>query len=434
MFSKKIIIVSTILILLVSMFTGCSSSEKTSADGRIEIEFWYGLGGKLGKNVKKKIKEFNESQDEIRVVGVAQGSYDETEQKLQAAIAAKKVPAAVLLRNDPMNAFAKKGTLASLSTYIKEDADFNPEDFIDAFYQQGTINGKQYALPLYGTTQVLYYRKDMFEKAGVAPEQLKTWESLAEAAKKLTQKNGNATEVFGWAPMWGPDNMIDAALSNGAKYLSEDGKKVLIDSPEWVKAWEFFKKGIHEDKTMGIHHEGQGWEYWYKTIDDVMQGRAAGYTGSSGDQGDLDFNILAAYPQPSFEGHQPAPHAGAQMGAIPALASEKEKKAAFKWLKFFTNAENTADWSINSGYIPVRKSAQDDPAYKEFAVKNPQINVPLQQAQIATPPFVDPTGGKIYDALVKAADKVEIEGVSAEEALKEAQKEAQRALDKALKK
>ncbi|WP_312471164.1 ABC transporter substrate-binding protein [Neobacillus sp.] len=430
MFLKKLFSVTAVIILLVSLISGCSST-KSSADGPVEIEFWYGLGGNLGKSVEKRIKEFNKSQDEVKVIGVAQGSYDETLQKLQAAIAAKKVPAAVLIKNDPMNAFAKKGTLASMTKFIKADANFKPEDFVDAFYQQGTINGEQYALPLYGTTQVLYYRKDMFEKAGITSDQLKTWESLAEAAKQLTKKNGSNTDVYGWEPMWGPDNLIDAALSNGGKYLSEDGKKVLIDSPEWVEAWEFFKKGIHEDKTMAIHHDGQGWEYWYKTIDDVMQGRAAGYTGSSGDQGDLDFSILAATPQPGWEGKQAAPHAVAHLGAIPSLASEKEKKAAFKWLKFFTSAENMADWSINSGYIPVRKSAQDVPAYKEFAEKNPQIKVPLQQAQNATPPFVDPTGGKIYDALLKAADKVEIEGISAEKALNDAQKEAQRALDKA---
>jgi multiple sugar transport system substrate-binding protein len=425
---KKGFSFTAIVILLVSLLSGCSlgAGKETSTDGPIEIEFWYGLGGKLGEGVEKRIEEFNKSQNEIKVIGVAQGSYDETLQKLQAAIAAKKVPAAVLIKNDPMNAFAKKGTLAPMTKYIKADEDFKPEDFVDAFYQQGTINGEQYALPLYGTTQVLYYRKDLFEDSGVLPEQLKTWESLALAAKEIKNKNN----VFGWEPMWGPDNLIDAALSNGAEYLSEDGKKVLIDSPEWVEAWEFFRNAIHEDKTMSIHHGGQGWEYWYKTIDDVMQGRAAGYTGSSGDQGDLDFSIIGAYPQPSWEGKMAAPHAGAHMGAIPALASEAEREAAYKWFKFFTNAENTADWSISSGYIPVRKSAEDVPAFKEFAEKNPQIKVPLQQAKIAKPPFVDPTGGKIYDALSKAADKVEIEGISAEKALKEAQEEAQRELDK----
>lgn len=428
---KTSIIMLTILAMLLSLLAGCSSSNTSSksADGKVEIEFWYGLGGKLGEGVEKAIKEFNESQDEVKVIGVAQGAYDETVQKFQAAVAAKKVPGAVLLQNDPMNAFAKKGTLAPMDSFIENDEDFNTEDFIEAFYGQGTIDGKQYALPLYGTTQVMYYRKDIFEQNGISPDVLNTWESLAEAAKQIKEKEG----IFGWEPMYGADNLIDAALSNGGQYLSEDGKEVMIDSPEWIEAWEFFRKAIHEDETMAIHHGGQGWEYWYKTIDDVMQGKAAGYTGSSGDQGDLDFNLVAAHPQPGWDGHDAAPHAGAMVAAIPAMASKEEQEAAFKWLKFFTSAEKTAEWSINTGYIPVRKSAKDVAAYKEFAETNPQITVPLQQAEIATPPFVDPTGGKIYDALDKAADKVEIEGKSAEEALKEAKKEAQRELDKILK-
>lgn len=44
---------------------------------------------------------------------------------------------------------------------------------------------------------------------------------------------------------------------------------------------------------MAIHSGGQGWEYWYQTIDDVIQNKAGGYTGSSGDQADLDFSIVA---------------------------------------------------------------------------------------------------------------------------------------------
>lgn len=53
---------------------------------------------------------------------------------------------------------------------------------------------------------------------------------------------------------------------------------------------------------MRIHSGGQGWEYWYKTIDDVMKGQAAGYTGSSGDQGDLDFSVVSAMEQPGWAG------------------------------------------------------------------------------------------------------------------------------------
>ena len=50
---------------------------------------------------------------------------------------------------------------------------------------------------------------------------------------------------------------------------------------------------------MAIHSGGQGWEYWYNTIDDVLQNTAGGYTGSSGDQADLDFSIVSAMEQMS---------------------------------------------------------------------------------------------------------------------------------------
>lgn len=62
--------------------------------------------------------------------------------------------------------------------------DFNKEDFVQTFLNQGQVDGKQYFLPMYGTTQVMYYRKDVFEKNGIDASTLKTWEDLAAAAAK----------------------------------------------------------------------------------------------------------------------------------------------------------------------------------------------------------------------------------------------------------
>ena len=100
---------------------------------------------------------------------------------------------------------------------------------------------------------------------------------------------------------------------------------------------------------------------------------------------------------------------------------------------YFMKSENTADWSMKAGYIAVRQSALEDPAFKAFSAKNPQISVPLQQASHASMPFQDPTGGKITDALKVAADQVQINNMPAEQALKEAQATAQSALDRAAK-
>ena len=58
--------------------------------------------------------------------------------------------------------------------------------------------------------------------------------------------------MAGWEPMWGKDNMVDAALSNGASILSKDGKTVEINSDAWVEVWDSFRSWIHDDKTMKI--------------------------------------------------------------------------------------------------------------------------------------------------------------------------------------
>ena len=56
--------------------------------------------------------------------------------------------------------------------------------------------------------------------------------------------------------------------------MNEDGTEVMINSQEWVEVWESFRKWIHDDQIMKIHSGGQGWEYWYNTIDDVLQDKA----------------------------------------------------------------------------------------------------------------------------------------------------------------
>jgi multiple sugar transport system substrate-binding protein len=376
------------------------------------------------------IKRFNESQTEVHVTGVVLPDYTTTLQKVQAAVAAGSPPPAAMFTSDGAHEFMLAGVLQPLNDLIAAHPDFNVEDYPAAYRAPAEMDGKLYGVPIMATTQVLYYRKDFFEELGISPDMLNTWEGLAEAAAKcrVVDANGDVTR-WGWEPMWGSGNLADAAYSNGARILDETGKKVLIDQPEWVEVWESFRKWIHEDKIMSIHYGGEGWAYWYDTIDDVMEGRSCGYTGSAGDQGDLDFNIIAAHVQPYWtKWGNLDPLASGHLAVIPAGNSPEIQAAAFKWLKYYTSPEMTAEWSVRTGYMPARISAVDAPALKEYAVEHPQILVPPTQGAEAQA-FTDPTGGKIWDALGKAADLVEIEGVSAAEALAQAQEEAQAALD-----
>ena len=424
-----------IISIMAGSLTACGSSNqsapKKTADGKIQVEYWYGLGGKLDENMQKIISEFNESQDKYEVKGVAQEDYDATYKSLQAAIAAKKCPSIALLEADKQYTLGSKDLLTDINDYTSKDSEYDESKYLEALIDCGKQNDKLYGFPMYGTTQLLYYNKQAFKDAGIKVEDLKTWTAVSEAAKKLVKKDGDDISYSGWDPMWGPDNLVDAALSNGGKILSDDGKQVLINSDEWIESWDSFRKWINEDKIMKIHSGGQGWQYWYDTVDDAMKDRAAGYTGSSGDQGDLDFDKLGALEQPAFkDGKESKPIAEGRFLVIPKDISEEEKQGAYEFIKYFTSAKVSAQWSIASGYISVNKDSVNDPDFKKYVSENPQALVPTAQAAHASKAFIDPTGGKISDALKKAADKVELENVSAKEALDEAQKAAQEELDK----
>ena len=431
--NRKLISATLAGLLLTTGCTGTNAATNSnqSAAGTGEkttVEFWY-AGGKTAVGVIQDIVDkYNESQDKYEVKTVTQADYSETYQKLQAAIAGNAAPDLVLLQPSAARTLDEKNLLTDLNAYTEKDSTFNKDDLITAFYNQGTDeDGKQFALPAYGTTQVLYYNVQAFKDAGVDPESIQTWQDLGDAAAKI---KATGKYEYGWEPMWGPDNMIDAAFSNGASVFSEDGKKVTINSQEWVDVFEQFRKWIHEDKTMAIHSGGQGWEYWYATIDDVIQNKAGGYTGSSGDQADLDFNIVQAMEQPAWSSKTMSqPTATALTMSVLNSSSDEEKKGAYEFLRYFMSVDSQVTWNTSVGYVAVNKQIMEDDTYKAFLEDHPQAAVPFNQADHASLYPVDPTNGQVYDALKIAADKVEIDNVSAKEALDEAQKTAQAALD-----
>lgn len=417
------------------MLQGCGAKQSKTTDTSnnkvVEIEFWYGLGGKLGETMEGIINDFNNSQSEVKVIGVQQSDYFETKRLVQSAIAAGKVPATALFRNQDLHLLKEKSAIEYLNGFIEKDTNFHEEEFITSLMEYcKNEKGQVFGLPVYGTTQIMYYNKNVFEENGINPDKaFASWQSLEDAAEKLSVKKNGETVFYGWEPMYGVDNLKDIAFSNGGKVLNEDKTKVMIDSNEWVESWEAVRKWIHEDKVMGIHSGGDGWEYWYKTIDDVMQERAAGYTGSNGDQKDLDFEKLAAHGQPGFGSHQPAPVADPITCAVLSKASDEQKLAGFKWISYLTSVQGTVKFAMETGYTPVRTSALKNEDFKVYIDEHPQAKVSLDQLEYAQKNFIDPTGGKIDQALKDAADMVEIEDISAKKALRMANETAQKALD-----
>jgi len=151
---------------------------------KVEIEFWYGLNGYSSELMREFIEEFNESQEYYVVVGIEQTSDEETFKALKASIARKKTPDVVLLSNQHLQYLASKGVIKSLNDFIDEESQL--EDFIESYLTQNIYKGNVLGIPMYSTTQVLYYRKDFFRDNGIKSVDLLTWQSFLEVSKTLT--------------------------------------------------------------------------------------------------------------------------------------------------------------------------------------------------------------------------------------------------------
>src|ERR1700744_3863134 len=119
--------------------------------------------------------------------------------------------------------FAKDGWLDNLSTqYIAKDSSYDASDLLPSISKALSYKGDLYAVPFYGESSMLYYRKDLFTKAGLTMPAHPTWNQVASFAAKLN-KPGVAGICLRGLAGWG-DNMaaLDTVVNTfGGEWFNE---------------------------------------------------------------------------------------------------------------------------------------------------------------------------------------------------------------------
>jgi sorbitol/mannitol transport system substrate-binding protein len=135
--------------------------------------------------------------------------------------------------------WAKQGWLVPLDDL---GADYDVDDLLPAIRGGLSLDGKLYAAPFYGESSMVMYRKDLFEKAGLTMPDAPTWEFIADAARKITDKN---SETYGICLRgkagWGENMAFLTATANsfGARWFDENWKPQ-FDQPEWKNTLQFY--------------------------------------------------------------------------------------------------------------------------------------------------------------------------------------------------
>ncbi|WP_037139947.1 ABC transporter substrate-binding protein [Rhodococcoides fascians] len=351
---------------------GTSSSGSEGSGEENTINFWSSHPGKSQEFERELISRFQAENPGLTVNLIDGGkNYEEVAQKFNASLSGNDVPDVVVLSDVWWFNFALTGAIEPLDQHFSA-AGVDSSDYVDSLLADYNWNGNHWALPYARSTPLFYYNKDVWAQAGLPDRGPASWQEFDEwgpriqavvGGGKLAHGWGNAVDYLGWTfegPIW----------TFGGAY--SDGFTLKFDDPNTLAAGQFLKDMIHTKKYAAVSND---------IANDFGAGIIASTIASTGDLSGITQNAAFDFGTaflPAADGQPGCPTGGAGL-AIPSKISEERKVNALKFIDFFTNAASTSYFSQNTGYMPVRKSAQEDPSEIEFLAANPNAKTAVDQ-------------------------------------------------------
>jgi ABC-type glycerol-3-phosphate transport system substrate-binding protein len=192
-------------------------------------------------------------------------------------------------------------------------------------------------------------------------------------------RDGDGTpEQYGLASQITASMFENLLVQNGGSLLNADETAVAFDSPEGAEALEFMADLLVRDGSSLV---SQGFEYQ----NEFLAGKVARIEGSSVSlafiEGKYTFDLGIA--------PLPAGKRDTQLVAgtdVVIFASDADREGrAWDFVKWFTETEQTARWSAQTGYLPVRRSAMEDPVLVAKLDAHPGLREAFAQLDRALP-------------------------------------------------
>ncbi|MDR4949042.1 ABC transporter substrate-binding protein [Neobacillus cucumis] len=397
------------LVFVLSVFlTGCSGSKSESASGNskdvtLRILTWNNNpeGTKLEGQI---FKEFEKENPGIKVDPVF-APYDKYNDKFLTMSAGGDQPDLVWLQPSAMGQFVSKGVLMDLS-----DKKINKDEYMPNVLKLGQVDGKQYALIRDASTTMIGYNKDMFDAAGVPyPKDNWTWDDFLDAAKKLTKVENGKTVQFGIENFY-----LDQLLtSNGGGLVSQDGKKVIIDSPESIEAVKFARDLINKYHVQPTTAQSQGMTNLF------MTGKAAMKMTGPWDWADYAKNVKFKWDIVPVPGGKAGNISAAAYLPIGIGKSTKHPEEAYKLLQFLTTGKGQDIQAKIISAVPTVKRDADQITTMANAPENAKsLSTLLQDGKtVMNAPYI-PQYAEIYTKLTPVTDNINLKNLDPAKELK----------------
>lgn len=348
----------------------------------VEVTFWHAMGGPLGRVLESLIVEFNETHPDIEIVSVSMGRYTALSQKIMAAVAAGKPPVIAQAYENWTIELILSGSIIPIQRFIDGPDGLSGESFEDilpVFVENNTWDDVIWSFPFNKSVRTLFYNKDLFARSGLDPEHPpETWDEYLGFARRITtDKDGD-----GYPEIWGNAGQVNVwmfgnlLLQNGGSFMDSTGLKVAFNGPEGVEALVFMKELLAGD----VGFIASGYEYQNDFLAEKV-GMMEGSTVSLAFiKGKFDF-ALGIAPLPA--GKRPGVTIAGTNVVLFEKSSPQEQEAAWTFIKWFTDTEQTARWAAGTGYVPVRRSAFETEVLKDQFEQYPGLREAFSQLEYA---------------------------------------------------
>lgn len=381
----------------------------------IEITLWHAMGASNQALLEKYAASFKQKYPNVTVVipaGV--GNYDTLKTNMINAITANAMPNLVQAYPDHVAEYLNGKAVLNLNPYINSTTwGLNGPDALTDIIQsyldensQYDAAGTYYSLPFNKSTEVMIYNKTAFDALSLPVPQ--TWQDIIAAAPALKTYGDAIAEAKVRAANPGMTEMALAPLIAAAKalivpasydstgnafitftrqfeggytalnYQTFKGEYLWVNNANTTAAMQFLK----DNKSVITLPEF--WDQQYASTPFVNQQTFVTIGSSAG----VRYNVPSSDPttgQPVFQiGVAPVPYNAAKPNAKAVIqqgtnislmktGTAQQQLASWLFLKHLISLENTTDWAMQTGYLPVRTSAYESTTYQNF-LTNPTAN------------------------------------------------------------
>jgi sn-glycerol 3-phosphate transport system substrate-binding protein len=443
---RFVFFVAILSLVLAACGGGGEPASNGTPSGPVNITFWHPEPGSANDNLVKLGERFNASQNEVKVQISYQGNDMELALKLIAGMPSGSVPTIAYMSEPYTEPMIDSQQITPIQEYIDRDK-YDLSDLAPAAIAYFTVNGTLYAMPHGLAVPLMYYNKIPFQEVGLDPERPpKDLDEVRAASEKLIQRDsaGNITR-YGFALDIHPWFLELTLAGAGELYVNNDNGRagvateVAFDNDAGRKLFQWWHDMVDDGLALNVGWDPTGangllavgalnavmvrsTSAALRTVMDVLE---------KGVQG-VDLGVA---PVPGIPGKVPEGSPGVYSRSFWIMSSrpEKERDAAWTFIKWLMEPEQQAEWFAGSGYLPVSNSAYDLPAAKDIIAKYPQFEVPADlfsktaTTSAALGPLIGPYQ-QVRDAVKTAIESMVSGSASPDEAMAAAVKESNAAI------